>query len=107
MRKSERTGRRARQRLWTAFTIAIILPASVAGAELRGCVARVDLTPPAELNAPLGGYGERLSAPARGVHDRILGKALVLNDRHFVHAGACSHGLLFSTHDGTIVPSSD
>jgi hypothetical protein len=48
------------------------------GAELKAGVARVDLTPPLELNAPLGGYGERMNRPAQGVHDRIYAKALVL-----------------------------
>ncbi|HEY2841867.1 MAG TPA: neutral/alkaline non-lysosomal ceramidase N-terminal domain-containing protein, partial [Pirellulales bacterium] len=50
---------------------------SVAG-ELKAGVARVDLTPSLELNAPLGGYGERMNRPAEGVHDRIYAKALVL-----------------------------
>jgi hypothetical protein len=45
-------------------------------------VARVDLTPPLELNCPLGGYGERMNRPAEGVHDRIYAKALVLSDGH-------------------------
>jgi neutral ceramidase len=48
--------------------------------ELKAGVARVDLTPPLELNAPLGGYGERMNRPAEGVHDRIFAKALVLTD---------------------------
>lgn len=49
-------------------------------AELRVGVARVDLTPPAELKASLGGYGQRMSRPAEGVHDPIFAKALVLSD---------------------------
>ena len=49
-------------------------------AELRAGVARVDLTPPLELNAPLGGYGERMNRSAQGVHDRIFAKALVVSD---------------------------
>lgn len=53
--------------------------ASVArAAELKAGVARVDLTPPLDLHAPLGGYGERMNRPAEGVHDRIFAKALVL-----------------------------
>ncbi len=57
-----------------------------AAAELKAGVARVDLTPPLDLNAPLGGYGERMNRPAQGVHDRIFAKALVLSDgqRKFV-----------------------
>ncbi len=43
-------------------------------------MARVDLTPPLDLKAPLGGYGERMNRPAEGVHDRIFAKALVLHD---------------------------
>lgn len=55
-------------------------------AEIFAGVARVDLTPPLELNAPLGGYGARMNRPAEGVHDRIFAKALVLSDgkRKFV-----------------------
>ncbi|MBI3839935.1 MAG: neutral/alkaline non-lysosomal ceramidase N-terminal domain-containing protein [Planctomycetia bacterium] len=51
-----------------------------AASRLKAGVARVDLTPPLELNAPLGGYGERMNRPAEGVHDRIFAKALVLAD---------------------------
>ncbi len=49
-------------------------------------VARVDLTPPLEMKAALGGYGARMSKPATGVHDAIWAKALVLrqDDRKFV-----------------------
>jgi len=43
-------------------------------------VARVDITPPLEMKASLGGYGERMSEPAEGVHDRIFAKALVLQE---------------------------
>ena len=48
-------------------------------AELKAGVARVDLTPPLDLLAPLGGYGERMNRPAEGVHDRIFAKALILS----------------------------
>ena len=41
-------------------------------------VARVNLTPPMEMKAALGGYGARMSKPAIGVHDAIWAKALVL-----------------------------
>jgi hypothetical protein len=55
-------------------------------AELRAGVARVDLTPPLSMKAPLGGYGARMNRPATGVHDRIFAKALVVSDgsRKFV-----------------------
>jgi neutral ceramidase len=56
-------------------------PAAVCrAAALKAGVARVDLTPPLELQAPLGGYGERMNRPAEGVHDRIFAKALVLSE---------------------------
>ncbi|MFC1634269.1 neutral/alkaline non-lysosomal ceramidase N-terminal domain-containing protein [Planctomycetota bacterium] len=47
---------------------------------LKAGVARVDLTPPMELKAPLGGYGARMSKPAVGVHDRIFAKGIVISD---------------------------
>jgi hypothetical protein len=49
-------------------------------ARLEASVARIDLTPPLPMKAALGGYGERLSRPATGVHDRVWAKALVLRD---------------------------
>ena len=54
--------------------------------KLRAGVARVDLTPPWEMKAALGGYGARMSKPAIGVHDAIWAKALVLaqDERKFV-----------------------
>src|SRR4051794_24596384 len=55
-----------------------LLPEPCAAGELKAGVARVDLTPSLELNAPLGGYGERMNRPAEGIHDRIYAKALVL-----------------------------
>ena len=48
--------------------------------ELKAGAARVDLTPPDDLQASLGGYGERMSRPAEGVHDRVFAKALVVSD---------------------------
>jgi hypothetical protein len=53
---------------------------------LRAGVARVNLTPPLEMKAALGGYGARQSKPAIGVHDTVWAKALVLSsgDRKFV-----------------------
>jgi hypothetical protein len=66
----------------TAFVSAILLAnhQQTFAAELSAGVARVDLTPPLDMNAPLGGYGERMNRPAEGVHDRIFAKALVLSD---------------------------
>ncbi|HID78188.1 MAG TPA: hypothetical protein EYP56_19620 [Planctomycetaceae bacterium] len=53
----------------------------VSAGQLEVGVARVDLTPPAELKAGLGGYGQRMGRPAEGVHDRIYAKALVMSSR--------------------------
>ena len=52
--------------------------ASAAG--LEAGAARVDLTPPMEMKAALGGYGARMSRPAEGVHDPLFVKALVVSD---------------------------
>jgi len=38
----------------------------------------VELTPPLEMHAALGGYGDRESKPATGVHDAVWAKALLL-----------------------------
>jgi hypothetical protein len=67
----------------------LILGATIVGAEastLRAGVARVNLTPPLEMKAALGGYGARMSKPATGEHDAIWAKALVLaqDERRFV-----------------------
>jgi neutral ceramidase len=52
------------------------------GSEPAGLVqagaARVNITPPLEMKAALGGYGERQSKPATGIHDFVWAKALVL-----------------------------
>ncbi len=68
---------------WLVVGIAIIFLSRAdrsSAVELSAGVAHVDITPPLELNAPLGGYGERMNRPAEGVHDRIYAKALVLSD---------------------------
>lgn len=46
----------------------------------------MNLTPPPEMKAALGGYGARQSKPTAGVHDGVRAKALVLTkgDRRFV-----------------------
>ena len=53
---------------------------NASAAQLEAGTARIDVTPPSEFNAALGGYGERMSRPAEGVHDRVFAKALVLTD---------------------------
>jgi hypothetical protein len=71
-------------RCWPLVLVLLLLPAVYPSqaicAELRVGVARVDLTPPLEMKAPLGGYGARMNRPAEGVHDRILAKTIVISD---------------------------
>ncbi|MGD9854867.1 MAG: neutral/alkaline non-lysosomal ceramidase N-terminal domain-containing protein, partial [Planctomycetaceae bacterium] len=62
------------------FAVAVFGANELVAAELAAGVARVDLTPPLSMQAPLGGYGARMNKPAEGVHDRIFAKALVLSD---------------------------
>ncbi len=68
------------------FLAACAVATTAHGSQLQVGVARVDLTPPPELKAGLGGYGERKGRPAEGVHDPIGAKALVISDgtRRFV-----------------------
>ena len=62
-----------------AISLVVISP-QAAAIPLKAGVAMVDLTPPMELKAPLGGYGARMSKPAIGVHDRIFAKGIVISD---------------------------
>ncbi len=68
--------------LMLSFALGLLLcpNRSLSAAELKAGTARIDLTPPMSMKAPLGGYGERMNKPAEGVHDRIFAKALVLSD---------------------------
>ena len=59
--------------------ISLLASSPLVADEIQAGVARVDLTPPAEMKATLGGYGERMSQAAHGVHDRVFAKALVLS----------------------------
>lgn len=61
---------------WTIILLALCMPAN--GTGLLANVATTDITPPAEMKYALGGYGERMSQPAEGIHDPIYAKALVL-----------------------------
>lgn len=63
-----------------ALMLVVVAQSAAKGAQLRAGVAKIDITPPLELKASLGGYGDRMNAPAIGVHDRIMAKALVLSD---------------------------
>ena len=64
-----------------SLTIALTL-ISITGthaAPLEAGVAVVNITPDVtEHHTPLGGYGERQNAPATGIHDYTLAKALIL-----------------------------
>lgn len=77
---------RLRTLLAVASLIFIITNVAAATSPLRAGVARVNLTPPLEMKASLGGYGARMSKPATGEHDAIWAKALVLaqDQRKFV-----------------------
>ena len=66
--------------MFAMLFIAPCLADSALAGEMQAGVARVDLTPPEDLQASLGGYGERMSRPAEGVHDRVFAKALVVSD---------------------------
>ena len=62
-----------------AVALAFVGPSRAEDASLlKAGVARVNLTPPMEMKAALGGYGERMSKPAVGVHDAVWAKAFVL-----------------------------
>jgi neutral ceramidase len=47
---------------------------------IQANTVRINLTPPLDLKFSLGGYGERMSKPAQGIHDSIWVKALVLDE---------------------------
>ena len=48
--------------------------------------AVMNITPPLELNPILGGYGDRMSKPAIGIHDYIYAKAIVFKDHEKLFA---------------------
>lgn len=79
------TARRKSKRLLRSILSCLVVllfgVAETRAAELFASVARVDLTPPLNMNAPLGGYGARMNRPAIGVHDRIFAKAIVFSDQ--------------------------
>ncbi len=64
--------------IWLMLGLAVISPHRNDALELACGAARIDITPPLELKASLGGYGERMNRPASGVHDRVWAKALVI-----------------------------
>ena len=62
-----------------------LIALTASAAPFQASVARIDLTPPLEMKAALGGYGARMSKPATGIHDGVWAKALVMTqgDRRF------------------------
>ncbi len=68
------------------YAVGALAPITSTAAPLEAGVAVTNITPdPAQYHVPLGGYGERMNAPATGIHDYTLGKALILRqgDRKF------------------------
>ena len=65
--------------VFTFFLYGFLL-SNTFSAELKANAASIDITPPLEMKFALGGYGERMSKPAEGIHDRIWAKALVLKE---------------------------
>jgi hypothetical protein len=64
--------------VWQGITL-MTFAASAGAAPLQASVSTIDITPDTQaLHVPLGGYGERMNAPAEGVHDSTLAKALIL-----------------------------
>jgi neutral/alkaline ceramidase-like enzyme len=69
-----------REFLLTTAVASLPLPVRAVPVGLQVGVARVDLTPPMSMKAALGGYGERMSKPAVGVHDRVWVKCVIISD---------------------------
>ena len=70
------------QSISVCISIVCLGTANLCATDLFASVARIDLTPPLDMNSPLGGYGARMNQPAIGVHDRIFAKAIVLSDQN-------------------------
>jgi len=66
--------------MFVAFLLALTGQVQGEEAGLLGGYAVVNLTPPLDWKASLGGYGARMSKPAEGVHDRVWAKAFVFID---------------------------
>ncbi len=69
-----------RMKVLLAGIIFSLLPLQLFAKSIKANVAEIKLTPPLEIAYTLGGYGARMSKPAKGVHDDIRAKALVLED---------------------------
>ncbi len=65
----------------------LIIAIHVDARHVTASIAVVDITPPLEMKYTLGGYGQRMSKPAEGVHDPIMAKALALkkaNEKYLI-----------------------
>jgi hypothetical protein len=69
-----------RIKIWLTGVILFLLPLQIFAEGIKANVAEIILTPPLEIGYTLGGYGARMSKPAKGVHDDIRAKALVMQD---------------------------
>ncbi|MDX2443398.1 MAG: neutral/alkaline non-lysosomal ceramidase N-terminal domain-containing protein [Bacteroidales bacterium] len=65
-------------KVFFTFCLICIIPDVVLADGIKASVAEVILTPPLEIGYTLGGYGARMSKPAKGVHDDIKAKALIM-----------------------------
>ena len=65
--------------LFTAIIISLF-PIHLFADGIKANVAEIRLTPPLQIGYTLGGYGARMSKPAKGVHDDIRAKALILQE---------------------------
>ena len=67
-------------RIFLVFFILSIFGCGEKRETIQAGVSVKNITPPLELNPILGGYGDRMSKPAIGVHDSIYAKAIVFKD---------------------------
>ena len=67
-------------RIFLVFFILSIFGCGEKRETIQAGVSIKNITPPLELNPILGGYGDRMSKPAIGVHDSIYAKAIVFKD---------------------------
>jgi neutral ceramidase len=93
--------------VFAALTSAIAIAAPP---PLQAGLAVRDISPDTEtLHVPLGGYGERMNAPATGVHDRTMAKALILKqgDKKFAFVAMDLVGIPRSLRDEILLRIQD
>ncbi len=73
-------------KVFFTFCLICIIPGVVLADGIKASVAEVILTPPLEIGYTLGGYGARMSKPAKGVHDDIKAKALIMQQGDIKYA---------------------